>query len=140
MQAEVKPIPDEQFMGLATLYVEMSKVLSLPISAAPALYTLTHSLATKTNFIALGLYEDGQLNGFVTGYAISKKTFYFSGIYVKTKNRNAKLLIEESFKCIEDMGYVSWEADCNNELISSILTKYGARPIYTRFKKEVNNG
>ena len=140
MQAKINSIPNEQFMDLALLYVEMNKVLSHAIPAAPALYTLTHDLATKPNFIALGLYEDEQLNGFVTGYALSEKTFYFSGIYVKIKNRNAKLLIEESFKYIEDMGYISWEADCNNEQISSILTKYGAKPMYTRFKKEANDG
>lgn len=135
MTVEIKPIPNEQFMDLAILYVEMNKVLSQYIPAAPALYNLTHDLA-RPNFIALGLYENGKLNGFTTGYSLSEKTFYFSGIYVITRNKNAKLLIEESFKGIEELGFTSWEADCNNEQIKSILTKYGAKPLYTRFKKE----
>ena len=136
MQVKINSIPNEQFLDLAILYVEMNKVLSEYIPAAPALYNLTHDLATKPNFMALGLYEDEQLNGFVTGYALSEKTFYFSGIYVKIKNKNVKLLIEESFKQIDELGFTRWEADCNNEHIASILAKYGATPMYTRFKKE----
>lgn len=140
MKAEVKSIPNEQFMELAILYVEMNKVLSCQVPSAPALYTLTHDLANKPDFIALGLYENERLGGFVTGYALSKKTFYFSGIYVKIKNKNVRILVEKSFSLIKDMGYTSWEADCNNDNIASILSKYGAKPIYTRFKKEANNG
>lgn len=136
MPAIIKSIPNEQFMELAVLYVEMNKVLSEYIPAAPALYNLTHDLATKPSFNALGLYENDELNGFVTGYALSEKTFYFSGIYVKIKNKNAKMLIEESFKHIDKLGFTRWEADCNSKQIADILTKYGATPMYTRFKKE----
>lgn len=140
MQAKVKVIPNEEFTELALLYIELGKVLACPLTSAQSLYTLTHDLANQTDFIALGLYEEGELNGFITGYAISKKTFYFSGLYVKIKNKNATLLINESLRYIEDMGYSGWEADSNQEQMSSILIKYGAKQLYVRFKKGADNG
>ena len=51
-------------------------------------------MINQFDFISLGLYEDGKLLGFATGYATSHVTFYFAGIYVKNRNETAKLLIE----------------------------------------------
>lgn len=135
MKTIVKSIPNEQFMELAVMYADMSTLLSEYVPAAPAMYNLTHDL-TKPSFMALGLYEDNKLIGFVTGYSLSEKSYYFSGIYTSKKTRGLKLLIEESFKLIKEMNFTRWEADCNNAMIASILKKYGATEMYTRFKKE----
>ena len=134
---EIKEIPNEHFLDLAILYVRMNKLLSECVEAAPALYSLTHDLASnKHTFMAIGLYQDDVLKGFTTGYALSEKTFYFSGIYSEVKNKNVKILIDKSFEHIYSLGYTRWEADCNNDNIASILSRYGATKMYTRFKKE----
>jgi hypothetical protein len=131
----IKVIPNEQFLDLALLYVDMSLELTEQVKAAPALFNITHELTNK-DFIAMGLYESNKLTGFVIGYALSDKTFYFSGIYVKNKNKNVGKLIDKSIEMVKDLGYTRWEANCTNNNIKSILLKQDAQIMYTRVKKE----
>ncbi len=131
MKVDVRLIKDEEFLSLAIMYVKMNE----PVAAAPALYSLTHDLTAK-DFTAIGLYENDVLSGFVTGYALSHKTFYFSGIYVKVKNKNVGKLIDYSIKYAKELGYKSCEANCTNSNIQSILIKKGAYVMYTRVKRE----
>lgn len=135
MTVEIKKVLNPDFMALVALWVEMNEVLSEPIHAPAAVYNLVTDLP-KRDFRCFGLYRDGVLSGFTAGYALSEKTYYFSGIYAPNSSKNVAGLIERSFAEIAHLGYTRWEADCNNENIASILKKYGAVPMYTRYKKE----
>ena len=140
MEAEVKLIPDDQFLELAQMYLDMSKSIPYSVSIPYTLYILTKSTVEKTDFTALGLYENKQLVGFTSGYAVSKETFYFSGIYVKVKYKNTRLLVEKSIEYVKNKGYSIIESDCNNSNISSILEKYGAKPLYIKYRKDFRDG
>ena len=131
----IRYITNNDFLQLATLYAEYSTKLPVTLNPAAATFILTKDMVERQDFRAVGYFEKDILKGFVIGYAISKKEFYFSSIYVIIKNIELKNLIEFCFAEIKEAGYESWEADCTNKGITSILTKYGAKPIYTRYKK-----
>lgn len=134
---EIKLIPNEDFMQLAELTVEMYQSIDKHIAPYQAVNTLIHFINNATGFRALGLYDENVLVGFVTGNALSDKIFYFSGIYIIVQNTEwVKTLIEKSFADIQEMGYIGWEADATNKNISSILEKYGATTKYTRYRKD----
>ena len=135
MTINIKIIKDNDFIALAKLYAEMNKQIPTPVSCTASVFSLSNDL-TKKDFMAMGLYDDDKLIGFVTGYALSKVTFYFSGIYVELRNSNVSALIERSFSYVDGLGYKNWEADCTTENIKSILSKQGAYVMHTRMRKE----
>lgn len=140
---EIKRIENDNFLPLAALHAQFHQ--TLPVRADPfaATLLLVQDITQRTDFRAWGLFEDSKLSGFVIGYAESKKSFYFSGLYVIIKlNKSLKQFIEHCFTDIAKDGYTSWEVDCTNKNITSMMEKYGAAPMYTRYKKELgeNNG
>ncbi len=136
---EIKEISNEDFMALACLRAAMYKEMDPSINSFGAVNTLVHEINTKSDFIAIGLFEDNALVGFVNGYAMSKNVFYFSGIYVIIRNNEwIKKLIDHSFTFIKDKGYSAWQVDATNGNISSIMEKYGASVKYTRYYKEMD--
>lgn len=134
---EIKFIPNEDFLELATLCIEMYKAIDSNINAFQAINTLVHMINNEKGFIAIGLYDDKVLLGFVIGNEFKQSVFYFSGIYVVTKNTEwVRNLIEFSFDKVKELGYTGWEVDATNDNISSIMEKYGASVKYTRYCKE----
>lgn len=132
----IKPIENEDFLQLVDLNAEMYKSIDANINEFQATNTLMHYI-NQGNFVAIGLYDETALAGFVTGSQLTEKTFYFSGIYVIIKNNEwTKKLIEFSFAHIQKLGYTGWEVDATNDNISSIMEKYGAQVKYKRYHKE----
>ena len=135
---EVRLIKNEDFMQLAELVVDMYHHINTDINPFQALNTLVHMINNKPGFVAIGLFDETALAGFVIGYEDTKKTFHFSGIYVIIKNNEwSKKIIDFSFAHIKELGYTSWTADATNDNISSILEKYGAEVKYKRYYKEL---
>jgi len=135
---EIKPVSNEYIVQLIDLNVEMYKEIDPSLNAVQAVHLLMNPLTTQPDFLAIGLYDNDILIGFVTGWASAKNVFYFSGIYVIIKNNEwTKKLIDFSFDFIKERGYTSWECDATNPNISSILEKYGATVKYTRYTKEL---
>lgn len=138
---QVKPIENEDMLQLCALTVRMYKEINSDINEFGAINTLMHEINTAHDFIAIGLYKDTELVGFVKGYCFSKNMFHFSGIYVIMKNNKwLKQLIEYCFALVEKKGYSAWSVDATNGNISSIMEKYGAKVTYTRYVKEIVNG
>lgn len=138
---QVRPIENTEFMDLCDLVVQMYSAIDKNINSFQAVNTLMHFINSTSDFIALGLYSEDVLVGFVMGNAINDTTFNYTGIFTLGRNnKDLKLLIEESFKFVEDKGYKAWEVDATNENISSIMEKYGAKVKYTRYYKEFDNG
>lgn len=139
---EVKPIENKDIVQLCQLCVDMHKSMDHPILESNefgAINTLVYEINNKQDFIAIGLYNNNELVGFVKGFCFSKKMFHFSGIYVKIKNNKfTKQLIEYCFDLVAKKGYSAWSADASNGNISSILEKYGAKPDKTCYIKEIN--
>lgn len=134
---EIKLIPNEDFMQLCELTVDMYKEIDPNINAFQAINTLLAYINTGRDFVAIGLYDEGALVGFVTGLQHTEKTFYFSGIYVIMKNNEwSKKIIDFSFAHIQELGYTAWEVDATNPNICSIMEKYGAKVKCTRYRKE----
>ncbi len=135
---EIKEISNGDFLHLVNLNVKMYEEIDITINAFGATNTLMYGINTKVDFIAIGLYDDNKLVGFVTGHQQDKKVFYFSGIYVIMKNNEwTKKLIEFCFSLIKDKGYSAWAVDATNSNISSIMEKYDAVAKYTRYYKEL---
>lgn len=133
---EIRRLNNSDFLALCSLQVEFYETLPVPADAFVAIDTLTTDAKCKFDFRAWGLFENDLLVGFVTGYANTKKSFYFSGLYVIIRlNRNLKKFIDFCFNEVETDGYTSWEVDCTNSNITSMMEKYGAAPIYTRYTK-----
>lgn len=138
MQMEIREISNDELLQLVALTTQMYKEIDPAINNFGAMATLVHDIQNKPDFFALGLFKGAELVGFTTGYGVSKKVFYFSGIYVIIKNnKHVKNLIDFSFAFIKDKGYSAWQADATNGNISSILEKYGAEAKYTRYYKEM---
>jgi len=136
---EIRIIENEDFLDLINLNYEMYKSIDPAINSVGATASLMHLISTKEDFLAIGMFEDNKLIGFVTGYKFSNKTYHFSGIYVIIKNNmNTKKLINFCFSLIKDKGYSAWQVDATNGNISSIMEKYGATIEYTRYCKELN--
>lgn len=134
----IRRLTNEDFLALAELHAQFYKTAVKPVDAIFATSSLLSDIQNQMDFKAWGLFDGDKLAGFVIGYAISKKVFYFSVIYVINKlNRNLKQLIETCFQDIEKDEYTSWEVDCTNKNITSMMEKYGAAPIYTRYSKTV---
>jgi len=137
----IQEITNKDFLSLIALNAEMYFNIDSTIDSFGATNTLMYEINSQKDFIAIGLYEEDKLIGFVKGYCFAKKLFHFSGIYVKIKNNiRTKELIEYCFKLIENKGYSAWQVDATNSNISSIMEKYGAKAKYTRYIKEIANG
>ena len=135
---DIRQVQNNEFLQLINLNYEMYKTIDSAINSVGATATLIHEIMSKRDFYAIGLYEDTDLVGFVTGYQENEKVFYFSGIYVIIKNNEwTKKLIDFSFSFIKDKGYSAWQVDATNGNISSIMEKYGAIAKYTRYYKEI---
>ena len=135
----IKTIDNDEFIDLCKLNALMYKSIDPNIDLYGATNTLMFNINNKEDFIAIGLYENGLLVGFVTGYKISKKVFHFSGICVIIKNNEwTKKLIDYCFAFIKTKGYSAWTVDATNGNISSIMEKYGAVAKYTRYYKDMN--
>lgn len=138
---EIRFIPNTDFLQLGKLTVNMYYAIDKNINEFQAINTLVHSINTQKNFIAIGLYDDKILKGFVTGYEGGIDIYYFSGIYLEDKNTEyTKKLIDFSFETIKEMGYKGWEVEANNENIASIVEKYGAKMQHIKYRKEFLNG
>lgn len=135
---EIKPIPNDDFMELATLMVEFYQSIDKNINQFQAVNTLIHFINNTEGFLALGLYDENVLVGFTCGNKLTETIFYFSCMYVIIKNSEwTKKLIDASFDKIKELGYTAWEADASNENMSSILEKYNAIVKYKRYYKEL---
>lgn len=133
---EIKLVGNNDFMQLLDLNTEMYKEIDTNINSFQATNTLMAYINTKS-FLAVGLYDEDVLVGFVTGIEQTTETFYFTGIYLVIKNSEwTQRLIEFSFDHIQKLGYKAWEVDSTNSNIASIMQKYGAVEKYTRFRKE----
>lgn len=136
---EIKPIVNSDLVQLLELAIKMYKVIDPTTNEFGAVNTVMYEINTKEDFTAIGLYDEDKLVGFMTGYCFSKKQFHFSGIYVIIKNNEwTKQLIEYCLDLIKQKGYSAWSVDTTNGNISSIVEKYGAKELYTRYIKEIN--
>lgn len=134
---EIRLIDNGDFIQLCLLAAKMYAEIDPSTNQFGAVNTLVNDATRQSDFKAIGLYDGDQLQGFVTGYGMNEKVFYFSGIYVMIKqNEWTKKLIDFSFDFIRIKGYSAWTADATNGNISSILEGYGAEPKYTRYYKE----
>ena len=119
------------------LNVLMYKSIDPTINDFGAVNTVVHEINNMEGFVAIGMYDNDMLVGFMKGYCFSKKLFHFSGIYVIMKNnKDTKQLIEYSLDLVKEKGYSAWSVDTTNSNISSIVEKYGAKVSYTRYIKE----
>lgn len=135
---EVKIILNDDFVQLMDLNIAMYKSIDPRINAFQATNTLMTFINGGTCFTAFGLYDGPELVGFVTGCQENEQTFYFSGIHLAIKDgEQLKKLIEFCFAWAKEQGYKCWSADATNPNISSILEKYGAKPIFTKYRKEI---
>jgi hypothetical protein len=136
---EIRHIDNTELTQLLELAILMYKVIDPSVNEFGAINTVMYEINTKEDFTAIGLFDDNKLVGFMSGYCFSKKQFHFSGIYVIIKNNEwTKQLIEYCLDLIKQKGYSAWSVDTTNGNISSIVEKYGAEPLYTRYIKEIN--
>lgn len=139
MTIEIKDVTNEDMLQFMELNVLMYKSIDPTINDFGAINTVVYEINTKEDFIAVGIYENDLLVGFMKGYCFSKKLFHFSGIYVIMKNnKSLKELIEHCLDLVKQKGYSAWSVDTTNSNISSIVEKYGATVSYTRYIKEFN--
>lgn len=135
---DIKLIENKDFMQLAELTVDMYASMELNINAFQALNTLITSINNTKGFTAIGLYDGTALAGFITGHENGPGIFYFSGIYMVLKNtEKTKDLIEYALNMVKEREFKYWEFDATNPNIASIMEKYGAKPIYTRYRKGI---
>jgi len=137
----IRLLTNSDFLDVLPLNLEMHRCINASVNSVGATATLINDIMTKNDCIIIGLFDDvsNKLIGFTSGYGMEKNIFYFSGIYVIIKNNDkTKKLIDFSFDYIKQMGYTSWEVDTRNENISSIMEKYGAKKVYTRYHKDFN--
>ena len=134
---ELKQITNDDFDQLIELNARMYKEIDPNINSFGAVNTLVAFVNTG-KFLALGIYEDDVLLGFSAGHAIGESAvFMFTSIYMSVKNTDlTQQLIDFSFDFIKEKGYTGWQVDATNPNISSIMEKYGARVLYTRYIKE----
>ena len=135
---QIKEIHNNDMFEFLKLTAEMYKSIDPTITDFGAINTVVYEINNQADFIAIGLYNEDKLVGFVKGYCFSNKMFLFTGIYVIIKNNKAtKQLIEYCFDLIKQKGYSAWSVDATNSNISSIMEKYGAKAKYTRYVKEI---
>lgn len=135
---EVKLILNDDFVQLLDLNIAMYQAIDPRINAFQATNTLIAFINGGKCFTAFGLYDGPELLGFVTGCEENNQTFYFTGIYITVKNSDyLQKLIEFCFDWVKTNGYKYWSADATNENIASILEKYNAKVIFTKYRKEI---
>ena len=134
---DLKIIENADFLQLVNMVPKMYAAIDGSINSFQAINTLMHFVNTQENFLAIGLYDEDVLTGFTMGHSLANGVFYFSGIYIEAKNsRYTKLLIDFSFDLIKGKGYSGWQVDATCSNIASIMEKYGAEVLYTRYSKE----
>lgn len=124
-------------MQLATLYVKMYEEMNVGVNPFQAVNTLVHAVNKQVGFLAVGVYEEGVLTGFIVGYEFSENVFYFASLYMTKKNSgNLKKLIDYSLAIVkDDLKYTSWVLDAHNENMALMAEKYGAELQSIRYKR-----
>lgn len=74
---QVKVIGNEDLLQLLALQVEMFKAIDKDVNEFGAINTLINEINTKEDFIAVGLYKEDKLVGFMSGYKFAKMCFIF---------------------------------------------------------------
>ena len=137
MTVLIKPVENEDMLRYMDLNIRMFKTIDDTINPFGAINHVVHEITTKEDYKAIGMYDDDELVGFLSGYCFSTKKFHFSGIYVIMKNnKNLSELIDFTLELIKNEGYSAWSVDTTNSNITSIVEKYGATAKSTRFVKE----
>ena len=122
------------YKPLFKLFGEYNKALKL--NNTPR--TLKNKLDAK-NAIAVGLYVEEVLRGFIIGFDISDKSiFHFSDIYVSEGYRYyVKDLLDYTEDYIRNQGYKAWTSSSRTEEGQRMLAKYKAREIEIKYYKEL---
>jgi len=134
---KIKIIDDKDYNRLLELYQDYQEVLPTKHSNFVSARLLNKELL-QSNSIALGLYKEDNLVGFILGEGSNKVVVNFSSMYVDTKHRYyVKKFLQETERYIKSLGYSGWIANSVTKQSGKMFNSYGAVPIEIKYYKEI---
>ncbi len=132
----IKIIDDSDYNELLELYQKYQKVLPTRYGRFIASKLLNEELI-KTNSIALGLYKNKDLVGYILGYGESE-VFILNSMYVKKQYRfYVKKFLDFMEDSLKSKEYIGWKATAITKEANSSLRTYGANPIEIKYYKGI---
>jgi len=137
-EIQIRALLNKDFLDLVNLYVNLKDVA---YEYKNDIYLTTVSLVEDTlrrNFLAVGLFFEDSLVGFITGYEYDKNDFIISGIFVKEQNRkNLKLLLDNFLSKVKKLGYKTYRAFCYSDNVISIMKKYLSKKVNVQYQGDL---
>jgi hypothetical protein len=126
---KIKLIDDMDLYRLLELHYKLQQLLPAKLSKSESAWVLLNYFSA-INFIALGLYKDDSLVGFITGNEATKEIYYFSNLYIEPGHRlGIKKLMKNAEDRVIKMGYKAWYSDSVLKEGKKVLLKFGAKEI-----------
>jgi len=132
----IKQIEDIEYIKLLEFYVLYQNELPTRYSTFISSKLLNEELM-KPNSLALGLYKNKNLVGFILGYG-EHELFNFNSMYVDKKYRYyVKQFLNDTEKYIKTLGYKGWLALSVTEQSNKMFLHYKAKPVEIKYYKEL---
>jgi len=132
----IKLVDDSELYTLVELNKEMRASISPEVNNFNCMRQLLTDLTYK-DAIALGLYYDETLVGFVIGYGLTDTTYFFTGVYIQ---KGHKLQLLELLNKAEESlppKYIYWESEASSPKGKIMLEKFGATQYRVIYKKDL---
>ena len=122
---EVKRVMEDDFYTLLKLHYELQQLLPMKANRLESARHIIGELA-KGKALALGLYKDTILVGFINGYQETEEVYFFANIYVKKDSRRGvKQLMTFAETIIKEHGYKQWKGTSILPEGMNILERFG---------------
>lgn len=137
MMIKIEQIDDIDLGNLIDLYHVYNQRLVTKHNMYHSTKILVDKLATP-HALALGLYRDSKLVGFIIGHGISGSVFYFTDMYIMPKYRYyTKDMLIDTETFIKRLGYTSWVSESSTKEGMRMFEHYGAQTIEIKYYKEL---
>ena len=132
----IKIIDDSDFYSLVELNKEMRASISESVHNFSCVSQLLRGL-TLTDALAIGLYKNEVLVGFVTGYGQSNYVYFFSGVYIQEGHKLQLLSLLKKAEKFLPSKYITWESEASSLKGKNMLEKFGAVQTRLVYKKDL---
>jgi hypothetical protein len=133
---DIKIIDDIDYNDLLKLYQNYQDILPTKYGKFISAKLLNEELAIS-NSMALGLYNNSKLVGYIIGYGVDD-TFTFSSMYVNKASRYyVTKFLQNTENIIKSMGYNKWVATSVTKQSNRMFMHYKAIPIEIKYYKEI---
>ncbi len=133
----IRVLNNKDFDSLVTLVIKLYKLINPERDSYQSINDFLTLVNTRIDFTAIGLFKENKLIGCIYGYALTKNTWYISGLYCRKNPKGLKDLLDFLKDHLKVKGYIHYEGNTNQKVVKRLVKNRGAQELSIRFKGEL---